>query len=494
MNDEIEAIERNKTWQLTDLPKGVKVIGVKWVYKTKMNEKGEVEKYKARLVAKGYAQRYGTDYKEVFAHVARWDTIRSILAIAAINGWNVFQLDVKSAFLHGELTETVYVEQPLGYVMKGKEEQVYRLHKALYGLKQAPRAWYSKIEQYFVKEGFVKCPHEATLFVKNDDKHNWLIISLYVDDLIFTGNDSSMFQSFKESMMNTFDMTDLGKMRYFLGIEVTQNEQGIFMCQEKYAKEILERFNMEKSNSVCSPIVAGTKLSKHDKGDEVDPTQFKQMVGSLMYLTATRPDLMFAVNLIARFMEHPVENHLMAAKRILRYIRGTQELGILYKKGSQAELIAYSDSDYGGDVDDRKSTSGYVFMMGSGAVSWSSRKQPIVTLSTTEAEFIAAAHCVCQGIWLKRILECIGLEQRKCLTVLCDNSSTIKLSKNLVLHGRSKHIDIRFHFLRNLSCDGVIELIHCASQEQLADIMTKALKLDVFVKLRERLGVCSVST
>jgi hypothetical protein len=494
MNDEIKAIERNKTWQLTELPEGVKAIGVKWIYKTKLNEKGEVEKHKARLVAKGYAQRYGTDYKEVFAPVARWDTIRSILAIAALNGWNVFQLDVKSAFLHGELAETVYVEQPLGYVTKGKEGHVYKLHKALYGLKQAPRAWYSKIEQYFVKEGFVKCPHEATLFVKNDNKHNWLIISLYVDDLIFTGNDSNMSQKFKSSMMNTFDMTDLGKMRYFLGIEVTQNEHGIFMCQEKYAKEILERFSMEKSNSVCSPIVTGSKLSKHDKGDEVDPTQFKQIVGSLMYLTATIPDLMFAVNLIARFMEHPVENHLMAAKRILRYIRGTLELGILYRKGSQAELIAYSDSDYGGDVDDRKSTSGYVFMIGSGAVSWSSRKQPIVTLSTTEAEFIAAAHCVCQGIWLKRILECIGLTQRKCLTVFCDNSSTIKLSKNPVLHGRSKHIDIRFHFLRNLSCDGSIELVHCASKDQLADIMTKALKLDVFESIRERLGICSLTT
>jgi hypothetical protein len=263
------------------------------------------------------------------------------------------------------------------------------------------------------------------------------------------------------------------------------------MCQEKYAKEILERFSMEKSNAVCSPIVTGTKLSKNDKSDEVDPTQFKQMVGSLMYLTATRPDLMFAVNLIARFMEHPVETHLMAAKRIMRYIRGTTELGIWYKKGKQAELIAYSDSDYGGDMDDRKSTSGYVFMLGSGAVSWSSRKQPIVTLSTTEAEFIAAAHCVCQGIWLKRILECIGLEQNKCLSVFCDNSSTIKLSKNPVLHGRSKHIDIRFHFLRNLSCDGAIELVHCASQDQLADIMTKALKLDVFERLRSKLGVCS---
>jgi hypothetical protein len=403
----------------------------------------------------------------------------------------VFQLDVKSAFLHGELTETVYVEQPLGYVIKGKEEQVYKLHKALYGLKQAPRAWYSKIEKYFIKEGFVKCPHEATLFVKNDDRQNWLIISLYVDDLIFTGNNSILFQKFKSSMMKTFDMTDLGKMRYFLGIEVTQNDHGIFICQGKYAKEILERFNMDKSNSVCSPIVTGTKLSKNDKSDEVDSTQFKQMVGSLMYLTATRPDLMFAVNLIARFMEHPIETHLMAAKRIMRYIRGTIDLGIWYKKGKQAELVAYSDSDYGGDVDDRKSTSGYVFMLGSGAVSWSSRKQPIVTLSTTEAEFIAAAHCVCQGIWLKRILDCIGLEQNKCLTIFCDNSSTIKLSKNPVLHGRSKHIDIRFHFLRNLSSDGTIELMHCASQDQLADIMTKALKLDAFEKLRDMLGVCS---
>ncbi|GAU16533.1 hypothetical protein TSUD_167640 [Trifolium subterraneum] len=265
MNKEIEAIEKNKTWQLTDLPQGAKVIGVKWIYKTKLNEKGEIEKYKARLVAKGYAQRYGTDYKEVFAPVARWDTIRSLLAISASRGWNVYQLDVKSAFLHGELKETVYVEQPAGYVKSGKEDKVYKLHKALYGLKQAPRAWYSKIEAYFIKEGFVKCPHEHTLFVKREDK-NWLIISLYVDDLIFTGNDNKLLKQFKESMMTTFDMTDLGKMRHFLGIEVIQNEHGIFICQKRYAKEILERFNMDKSNAVYNPIVTGTKLSKHDKG------------------------------------------------------------------------------------------------------------------------------------------------------------------------------------------------------------------------------------
>ncbi|MCI04473.1 copia-type polyprotein, partial [Trifolium medium] len=248
MNDEIVAIERNNTWELTKLPNGAKVIGVKWIYKTKVNEKGEVEKFKARLVAKGYAQRYGTDYKEVFAPVARWDTIRSLLAIAALNEWNVFQLDVKSAFLHGELNETVYIEQPLGYVKKGKEDHVYRLHKALYGLKQTPRAWYSKIEKYFIREGFEKCPHEHTLFVKKDGNNNWLIISLYVDDLIFTVNNNDMVKTFKISMMSTFDMTDLGKMRHFLGIEVIQNDQGIFVCQQRYAQEILERFNMDKSN------------------------------------------------------------------------------------------------------------------------------------------------------------------------------------------------------------------------------------------------------
>ncbi|PNX94522.1 copia-type polyprotein [Trifolium pratense] len=340
MDDEIAAIERNNTWELTKLPKNARVIGVKWIYKTKVNDKGEVEKFKARLVAKRYAQRYGTDYKEVFAPVARWNTIRSLSAIAASNEWSVFQLDVKSAFLHGELNEIVYVEQPLGYVKKGKEDQVYRLHKALYELKQAPRALYSKIEQYFVREGFEKCPHEHTLFVKKDGNNNWLIISLYVDDLIFTGNNHNMVEKFKNSMMNNFDMSDLGKMRHFLGIEAIQCDQGIFVCQQRYAQEILERFNMDKSNAVCSPIVSGTKLSKHNKGDDVNPTQFKQIVGSLMYLTATRPDLMFAVNMIARYMEHSVETHMMAAKRILRYIKGTLELGILYKKGKQAiELI-----------------------------------------------------------------------------------------------------------------------------------------------------------
>ncbi|CAJ2632965.1 unnamed protein product [Trifolium pratense] len=491
MDTEIAAIESNDTWELTHLPAGAKKIGVKWVYKTKYNEEGKIEKHKARLVAKGYSQQHDIDYNEVFAPVARWDTIRTILAIAATNHWYVFQLDVKSVFLHGELDETVYVEQPLGYQKKEKE-MVYRLKKSLYGLKQAPRAWYSKIEAYFCREGFVKCTHEHTLFVKKESDGRIIIVSLYVDDLIFTGNDQNLFDKFKTSMERNFAMTDLGKMRYFLGIEVKQTKEGIFMFQQKYACEVLKRFNMESCNSVCNPIVPGNKLKKDEDGIACDSTSYKQMVGCLMYLLATRPDLAFSVCLVARFMERPTELHVAAVKRILRYVKGTVSYGLWFEKGKDDELVGWSDSDYAGDLDDRKSTSGYVFMIGSKAVSWCSKKQPIVTLSTTEAEFIAAANCACQAIWLSRILDHISSWKKDCITLYCDNSSTIKLSKNPVMHGRSKHIDVRFHFLRDLTKDGKVQLLHCSSFEQTADIMTKALSLESFCKFRDMLGLCKL--
>ncbi|KAL2585495.1 hypothetical protein AAZV13_13G001300 [Glycine max] len=320
-----------------------------------------------------------------------------------------------------------------------------------------------------------------------------LIVSLYVDDLIFTGNDELMFAKFKSSMKHEFDMTDLGNMRYFLGLEVMQRIDGIFLCQKKYALEMLQRFGMDKSNSVQTPIVPGVKLTKDDTGVKVDKTYYKQIVGSLMYLTSTRPDMMFVVNLISRYMENPTELHLLAAKRVLRYLKGTTEFGIFYKKGGNKELLAYTDNDYAGDLDDRKSTSGYVFLLCSAAVSWSSKKQPIVSLSTTEAEFIGAASCACQAIWLKRVLGKLCKMQDQATVIRCDSSSAIKLSKNPVMHGRCKHIDVRLHFLRDLTKAGTIKMMHCGTQEQVADIMTKPLKLDTFLKLRRSLGMCSES-
>ncbi|BBH08994.1 ADP glucose pyrophosphorylase large subunit 1 [Prunus dulcis] len=353
----------------------------------------------------------------------------------------------------------VFVDQPPGYEQKGHETKVYRLKKALYGLKQAPRAWYSRIESYFIKEGFNKCPYEHTLFIKTAEGGKILIVCLYVDDLIYTGNDATMFEQFKKSMMVEFNMTDLGKMRYFLGIEVIQGSDGIFISQRKYAQEVLERFNMAQCNSVLNPVVPGFKLTKDEGGVEVNSTVYKQMVGSLI-----------------RYMERPTEAHLLAAKRAFRYVKGTIDLGIFYKKGGKDELIGYTDSDYAGDQDDRKSTSGY--------------KQPVVTLSTTEAEFIAAASSACQVVWLRRILKSLNQEQYSPTLVYCDNVSTIKLSRNPVMHGRSKHIDIRFHFLRDLVKSEVLELVQCSTQEQIADVLTKPLKVDTFLKMRDLMGVC----
>ena len=303
------------------------------------------------------------------------ETILLVVALTAQRGWTIYQLDVKSAFLHGKLNEVVFVEQPCVYVQKGNEQTVYKLKKAHYGLKQAPRAWYSLIEAYFMKEGFEKCDYEHTFFIKTSKEGKVLILSLYVGDLIFIGNDELMFTEFKNSMKHEFDMTDLGKMRYFLGLEVLQRFDGVFISQKKYALEVLQRFGMDKSNSVHNPIVPGFKLVKDEGGVKVDKTYYKQIVGSLMYLTTTRPAMMFVVSLISRYMENPIELHLQAAKRVLRYLKGTTGFGIFYKKGGDDKLVAYTNSDYVGDLEDRKSTLGYVFLLSSGAVSWSSKKK-----------------------------------------------------------------------------------------------------------------------
>lgn len=399
-------------------------------------------------------------------------------------------MDVKSAFLNGFLEEEIYVDQPPGFVKKGEEEKVYKLKKALYGLRQSPRAWYSRINSYFEKNGFQKCPQEHTLYIKIiPSKGRFMVVSLYVDDLIFTGNDMEMLNDFKASMKQEFDMTDLGELHHFLGIEVSQSSKGIFISQGRYAREILKKFKMENANSVSTPCVTGLKLSKKGEGKLVDPTIYRSLVGNLMYLTATRPDLMFVVSMISRFMEKPHSEHWEAAKRILRYVKGTVDYGIFYEAGVPVSLTGFTDSDFGGSIDDSKSTSGYVFNIGSGAISWSSKKQPIVALSTTEAEYIAAAHAGCHLVWLEEILKYLKQKQEADPTLFCDNTSTISVTKNPVLHGKTKHIRIRYHFLRELVNDGIINIKYCKSEEQAADIFTKPVSGEVFKKQIAKLGV-----
>jgi hypothetical protein len=489
MQEEIAAIEKNNTWQLVEKPNDKEPIGVKWVYKLKHNPDGSIQRAKSRLVVKGYAQQPRIDYSETFAPVARLDTVRTIIAVAAQKGWNLYQLDVKSAFLNGELKEEVYVQQPRGFETPGQEEKVYKLKKALYGLKQAPRAWYSEIDSYFVQQGFIKSQSEPTLYVKRQGKNDILLVALYVDDLVYTSNNEKLIENFKIEMMKKYEMSDLGLLHHFLGIEVYQEKSGIFICQRRYAENILKKFSMYGCKTVDIPLVVNEKLKKEDGGKLVDESLYRSLVGSLFYLTATRPDLMFAAGLLSRFMSKPSHLHLGAAKRVLRYIMGTLEHGIKFEKNAKIEVKGYCDSDWAGSVDDMKSTSGYVFSLGSGVISWCSKKQDTVAQSSAEAEYLAAGLATQQSLWLRRILEDIGEKQEESLLLHCDNKSAIAMAKNPVFHSRTRHINIKHHFIRSVIEDGDVQLVFCSSQDQLADIFTKALPRGRFQQLREAMGV-----
>lgn len=475
MDHEINSIEKNKTWQLTDLPKGHKAIDLKWVFKVKTDQQGEVTKHKARVVVKGYVQRHGIDYDEVFAPVTRLEIVRLLLALAAKHEWEVHHLDVKSAFLNGVIHEEVYVSQPKGYVKKGSEHKVYKLLKALYGLRQAPRAWYSRLSQYLLKLGFVKCPFEHVVYTKRDGV-NSLIVGVYVDDLLVTGTSLSDIAKFKGEMSHEFDMSDLGKLSYYLGLEVTQGNGFIELRQSNYAKKMLEKAGMAECNAVKFPMEHKLQLNVDLTGKPVNPTHFKSIVGGLRYLVHTRPDIAYTIGIVSRYMERPTKIHMNAVKRICRYVKGTLQYGLVYaKRRGNYILSGFSASDLAGSLDDRKSTGGMAFYLDENLIIWVSQKQHCVALSSCEAEFMAATAAACQAIWLQRVLNHITDKKSGPVTLYIDNKSAVDLARNPVFHGRSKHIDLRYHFIRDCVKQGLIVIKHVRTSEQRVDILTKAL-------------------
>ncbi|KAL0553407.1 hypothetical protein IC582_007302 [Cucumis melo] len=422
--------------------------------------------------------------------IGRMDTIRLLFAIAAQKGWKLYQWDVKSAFLNGVLQEEIYVEQPEGCEKQGEGNKVYLLKKALYGLKQAPRAWYSKIDEHLLSLGFLKSLSASILYVKHNGT-SILIVSLYVDDLLVTGNNADHIQNFKWEIMKMFEMTDLRLMSYFLGIEIKQGQSEVFICQKKYAKEILKKFKMDECKAVSTPMNQKKKLCKEDGADKVDEGYFRSLIGCLMYLTATRPDILNVLSILSCFMHCASELHLKAAKRVIRYVKGTSDFGVKFTRGKKFKLIGFSNSDWGGSIDDIRSTLGYCFTLSSGVFSWSSKKQEIVAQSTAEAEFITATATANQALWLRKILLDLDLEQKKSTEILVDNKATIAISHNPVFYKKTKHFNIKLFFLREVQKSGEVILVYCKTEDQVADILTKPLPTCKFEFLRSKLGVCN---
>ncbi|KAK8948569.1 hypothetical protein KSP39_PZI005174 [Platanthera zijinensis] len=440
MDEEIKMVEKNKTWILVNRPPQTSIIGLKWTYKLKEKEDGSILKYKARIVAKGYSQIPGVDFNETYAPVVRMETIRILLIFVVQHNLPIYQLDIKSAFLNGEIEEDIYVEQPRGYEIQGEEDKVYKLLKALYGLKQSAKAWNGNIDEYLISKGFIKTKHDPSLYLKQIG-NDVIYVCIYVDDLIVTGTNTTMIKVFKSEMEGKYEMTDLGLLHFFLGFQITQTATGILISQEKYATDLLKRFRMKNCNPAVLPMSPNDILCpSSDNEKPADSTSFRSLVGSLIYLTNTRPDIEFSVNSVSRFMNNPSKAHYEAAKRILRYVKGTKSYSLFYCKHYHTELIGYADSDWGRSIEDRRSISAYVFFLGQNILSWSSRKQQFVALSSAEAEYMALSKATSEAIWLRRLIEEVFAEKREGTTIFSDSSSAIALAKNPVYHSRSKHI------------------------------------------------------
>ncbi|GJY51611.1 retrovirus-related pol polyprotein from transposon TNT 1-94 [Tanacetum coccineum] len=487
MQEELNQFVANDVWELVPQPRNMTIIGTKWVFRNKLDENGIVSRNKARLVAQGYNQQEGIDYDETYAPVARLESIRILLAYACALDFKLFQMDVKSAFLNGFINEEVYVAQPLGFIDFEKPDHVYKLKKALYGLKQAPKAWYDRLKAFLIKHEYKIGMVDNTLFTKKKSS-NLIIVQIYVDDIIFSSTCQDMCDEFAKIMHDEFEMSMMGELNFFLGLQIKQMEDGIFFNQSKYIKEMLKKFGLEESKPMKTPMSSDTKLTKDEECESVDSTKYRGMIGSLLYLTASRPDIMFSVCLCARFQEAPKTSHLEAVKRIFRYIKGTTHLGLWYPKGTGIETIVYADSDHAGDYVDQKSTSGICTFVGCCLTSWFSKKQTALAISTTEAEYVSAGKACQQALWMKQAL--IDYDVRlDDVPIMCDNKGAIDLSKNPVQHSRTKHIEIRHHFLRDNVQKGHISIEKVPSVDNIADILTKPLKRESFNYLRLGLGM-----
>uniref|UniRef100_A0A2N9HKX8 Integrase catalytic domain-containing protein n=1 Tax=Fagus sylvatica TaxID=28930 RepID=A0A2N9HKX8_FAGSY len=464
MQAELAALEANNTWTIQPLPHGKVPIGSKWVFKVKLKSDGSLERYKARLVAKGYNQKEGFDY------------FRNILSCGQV----------------------CHCQKPFGHCCcEGKGEtssnSVCRLTKSLYGLKQASRQWFSKFSTTLLSHGFTQSKADYSLFTRQDGS-SFIALLVYVDDILIASSDIAAVTKLKQFLDAQFKLKDLGPVRYFLGLEIARSTQGISVSQRKYALEVLEDAGMLGCKPTKCPMDQNLKLSKLEGSLLSDPTVYRRLVGRLMYLTLTRPDIVFAVHKLSQFMEHPREPHYKAAQHILQYIKGAPSQGMFYSSKSELHIKAFSDSDWAGCPDTRRSTTGYCVFLGHSLVSWRSKKQNTVSRSSAEAEYRAMASAVCEVLWLRSLLSDLQISHPDAALLFSDSQAAIHIAANPVFHERTKHIEIDCHLVRDKIQEGVIRNLHVPSKHQVADIMTKALGFPLFSSLIVKMGMHNLCT
>lgn len=485
MDEEIASLDAMGTWATVPRPEGRVPVKSKWVFKKKLDAEGAVTRYKARLVAKGFSQIPGLDFTDTFAPVTKYTTIRTFLSLAAANDWDIGQLDVKNAYLNGELKEDIYMELPEGYGGNGKfAHLVAKLAKAIYGLKQAGERWYEKVFELLVSLGFHRSEADHCLFHRLSKDGTIVLIIVYVDDFLIASNNATAIVNVKQDCAIRYNLTDMGDASFIVGIQIERNrfQRTIRLNQTSYIHSIIAKFGMDNCAAVSTPVALGVKLTKdqcptsEDDILEMRGVPYLQLLGSIAYAAiGTRPDLAYAIGVLSQFGANPGSAHWTALKRLIRYLKGTADLGLVLGGLDDVVVTGWSDSDWAADLDSRRSIAGFTFDIAGGMVSWSSKKQPTVALSTAEAEYMAMAHASKEAIWLRTLLSEIGFPQESPSTIHVDNQGAIALANNPVHHARTKHIDIRHHFIRERIQSQEIELVYCPTDQMIADVLTKGL-------------------
>lgn len=491
MTDEYTALEANHTWDVTSLPPGKKAIACQWLYKTKFDAQGNETRKKSRLVACGNRQREGLDYTDTFVPVAKPTTVRLFLKLAATHKWELHQMDVCNAFLHGDLKEEVYMKMPPRF-QDLDLTKVCRLRKSIYGLKQSPRCWFEKLSTALKSYGFKqsRADYSHFYFIKGDIS---LHILIYVDDFIIACNDLSTLHCFKNYLHQCFHMKDLGKLKYFLGIEVARNEDGIFLSQRKYALDLITDAGLLESKPSSVPIELNHKLLLSASPLLTDPARYRRLIGRLIYLTFTRPDLCYAVHVLSQCMQRPRQDHWDAALRTVRYIHGSPSQGILLRVDSDLCITAYCDADWNTCPISRRSISAYIVQLGQSPISWKTKKQKTVSMSSAKAEYRSMAFTLKELKWIKQLLTPFGINHHQPMRLYCDSKSAIYIAANPVFHERTRHVESDCHFVRDAVMEKLITTEHIKTKEQPADILTKALPSTTFAYLLSKLDIHNLS-